>query len=86
MTRKEAHAEAIQFLSQAVDALDQAHAYFKDADTEHCLSDGRVGIRSAVSALDTLLKYAKEAECDDCNKPVAECNCWFSKQVGSKAA
>lgn len=84
MTRKEAHAEAITFLAQAVDALDQAHSYFKDATSENALNDGRVSIRLATTELDTLLKYAKESICEDCDKPIAECDCWFNKPVGDK--
>lgn len=86
MTRQYAHATAIQFLSEAVDAIDQADAYFRDALTADSVECGsgpyRISIKSAVGRLQEMLKAARETQCDDCGKPIAECTClWSQKEV-----
>ena len=86
MTRKEAHAEATGFLKQAEWAADQAHAYFKDAKTTSLVESGsgpyRQTIVSISGHLAEMLRTAKDATCDDCGKPIADCGCeWSNKQV-----
>lgn len=40
MLRKQAHAEAILLLATAAEAIDQAHAYLKDAKTADAVETG----------------------------------------------
>lgn len=86
ITKKEAHAEGIKFLAEALDAADQADACFRDAHTRGYV-EGRhwgtiLGSSDIVKSLDSALKSAKETQCDDCGKLIAECGCeWANSGV-----
>lgn len=86
MTKKEQHAEGIKFLEQTLDTADQADACFRDALTQDSVDyrgmHGVISIRSVVPILESLLNSAKEAQCDDCGKLIAECGCeWANKET-----
>lgn len=84
MTRKQAHAEAIGFLTAADEALDQAAAQLRDARTaesvEACVGGRYFGARTASGILADLLKDAQETVCDDCGALIADCPCAWSNQ------
>lgn len=83
-TRKQMHAEGIRFLEQAMEAADQADSCFRDANTRDCVSTRHTNSRHIVIHLEALLKAAKDATCDDCDKPtpIADCTCaWANEEV-----
>ncbi len=77
--------QAIRFLEEAVEALDQAHACLKDVAMETAIQTttwGRhVSLLSAVAMTEKLLDEARSARCDDCgmllagNAPCLKGNC-----------
>jgi hypothetical protein len=79
MTKKEKHAEGIKFLEQALDAADQADSCFRDAGTRGCIEGRTLTARhhwhGIMRCLESALKSAKEAQCDDCGKALADCQC-----------
>ncbi len=83
-TRKQAHAQAIEFLAQAAEAMDQAHAQLRDAMTLDAVIAGsgpyRTTARRASIVLDDLLKAARQAACDDCGVLIAACQCQWSNE------
>lgn len=86
MTRKEAHAQGIAFLRQAFEAADQADASFLDGKTRDCIEARSGGIwlgsEAVVHALQSALKSAEDARCEDCDVPIAGCACaWSNKAV-----
>lgn len=68
--------EAVSFLTDAVNALDQAHALLKDMDLHNSIAGklwGRhVNLAEAVKIADDLLRDLQEVKCDECDKPMAE--------------
>lgn len=68
--------EAVSFLIDAVNALDQAHALLRDIDLHQYISTkswGRhVNLLDAVAIADKLLYDAQHVTCEECGKPMAE--------------
>jgi hypothetical protein len=82
LTRKEAHAEGINFLRQAIDAADQADSCFRDGKTNEQVSVGGCSsMEAGVAKLEGLLKYAELARCEECDLLIADCACYYSKAV-----
>jgi|KBSMisStandDraft_5_1062788.scaffolds.fasta_scaffold2781228_2 hypothetical protein len=67
--------QAIRFLEEAVEALDQAHACLKDVGMDQVISTktwGRyVSLLNAVALTDKLLDDARSARCEDCGMLLA---------------
>ncbi len=88
VTRLDAYREAIRFLEEAVDALDQAHSCLKDCRCDNIVSDAyhRLSPRQLVALAEGMLKDARTVECDDCGKPLAECGCaWLRESIRGRA-
>lgn len=68
--------EAVSFLTDAVNALDQAHSLLKDLDLHQYISTklwGRhASLLDAVAVVDKLLYDAQNVVCEECGKPMAE--------------
>jgi len=84
-TRLDAYQEALEFLEQAVESLDQARSCLKDAKCEDIMAHAgpyRVDVQAAGGLVSEILKAARAAECEDCDKPLAECGCaWLREFV-----
>ncbi len=85
-TRFAAYQESIRFLEEAAAALDQAHACLKDAKVDDIVTlwqtSRRLSIRDLRSILDGMLMCAREVQCEDCDKPLAECQCaWLREPI-----
>jgi hypothetical protein len=67
--------QAIRFLEEACEAIDQAHACLKDVDMDQTIYTrtwGRfVSVLDAVRMVDKLLEDARGARCDDCGQLLA---------------
>ena len=85
-TRKQAHAEGVEFLRQTAELLDQAHSMFRDAGTENCI-DVRIwgrytSIESMSQSAMRMFENAKGLDCEDCNQVISECACkWANEAV-----
>jgi hypothetical protein len=74
----ETYREAVSQLTDAVNALDQAHSMLRDMDLHNSITAklwGRyVSLGEAVNLADNLLRDAQNITCDNCGKPMAEIN------------
>jgi hypothetical protein len=72
----ETYKEAVSYLIDAVNALDQAHSVLKDNNLHDCVAvklHGRwVNIGEAVEVTDGLLRDLQNVRCPDCDQPMAE--------------
>jgi len=90
VTRFDAYREALKFIEEAVGALDQACACLRDAKCDDIT--GRVGgyradARAVTGIVVAFLMATQVAECDDCDKPLAECGCtWLREPIDKVVA
>lgn len=72
----ESYREALNQLTDAVNALDQAHAALRDIDLHNYISSkywGRhVNLPDAVAIADKLLFDLQNVTCPDCGQPMAD--------------
>ncbi|SRR5579872_414063 len=73
-TRFEMYQQAIEQLTQAVDALDQAHASMKDAQVADVASTGHypLVIKSVIFHAEQILEQLKTAECLECGHALSK--------------
>jgi hypothetical protein len=72
----ETYKQAVSYLIDAVNALDQAHSVLKDHNLHECIAvkfRGRhLSIGEAVEIADGLLRDLQNVRCPDCDQPMAE--------------
>ena len=89
MTRKQTHAQAVQFLKQAAELVDQAHAFAKDARCELATTvdahgGSYIGLRRFSYIAERMANEADTAVCDDCGLLIAACDCkWANEDVNA---
>ncbi len=86
MTRKQAHAQGIEFLEIAANSMDQAFAQFKDARTAGGVAtkheSRHICARDVNGILTELLQAARQVTCEDCDALIADCQCaWANEEV-----
>ena len=76
-TQLELWREACEQLTRAVDELDQAHSTLRQIGMAQISALGflKPNIRELYSDAESLLSVIKGFTCDDCAKPLAECEC-----------
>jgi hypothetical protein len=71
----EAYKEAVSYLIDAVNALDQAHSVLKDHNLHECIAVRRGGrwltVGETVEIADGLLRDLQNVRCPDCDQPMA---------------
>jgi hypothetical protein len=81
-TRLDAYHEALNQLTSAAAALDQAHAFMRDAlVADIATGPYRFRIRDLANHSEALLDGLKAVRCDECGQHFDECPCQWLKEV-----
>lgn len=84
--------DALRFLRDAADALDQARAALKDIGLQHVGSRSgmyRLTVSQLADRAEEAIRSLENEECEECGTPVAEseacleCRCHLSEEVAA---
>lgn len=88
MTRYEKYMEGLSLLRYAAEAIDQAHAPFRDIRIDSAIQTDRCrprNLRDVNDDVQSLLKDAETGTCDDCGERIVEHSngkCpWWAKEA-----